>query len=59
MSIASCLENRREMESFEVGNEYRKMLFRLVTSVGHRKHCEFPWGIEPQIFEFRAPMLYD
>ena len=35
-------------------------IFRLVTSVGHRKNSESPWGIEPQTFGFRAPisMLY-
>ena len=29
-----------------------------VTSVGQRKDSESPWGIEPQTFGFRAPMLY-
>ena len=32
--------------------------FRLVMSVGQRKNSESPWGIEPQTFGFRAPMLF-
>ena len=32
--------------------------FRLITSVGQRNNSEFPRGIEPQTFGFRAPMLY-
>ena len=32
--------------------------FRLITSVGQRNNSEFPRGIEPQTFSFRAPMLY-
>ena len=35
-----------------------RCFFRLVTSVGQRKNSESSWGIEPQTFEFRAPMLY-
>ena len=35
----------------------RKIFFRLVTSVGQRNNSESPWGIEPQTFGFRAPML--
>ena len=31
--------------------------FRLVTSVGQRKNSEFPRGIEPQTFGFRALIL--
>ena len=34
------------------------MFFRLATSVGLRKNSDSPWGIEPQSFGFRAPMLY-
>ena len=37
---------------------WNDVLFRLVTSVGQRKkNSESPWGIEPQTFGFRAPML--
>ena len=37
------------MVSFELGEELRKMFFRLVTSVGQRKkNPESPRGIEPQ-----------
>ena len=49
------------MESFELGKEIEKgvfIFFRIVTSVGQRKNFESPWGIEPQTFGFRAPMLY-
>ena len=35
-----------------------RCFFHLVTSVGQRKNSESPWGIEPQTFGFRAPMLY-
>ena len=37
---------------FELGEELRKIFFRLVTSVGQRKNSESPWGIEPQTFWF-------
>ena len=37
------------MVSFELGKKQRKMLFRLVTSVGQRKKFWVP---------VRAPMLY-
>ena len=36
----------------------KKEVFRLVTSVGQRKNSESPWGIKPQNFGFRAPILY-
>ena len=35
-----------------------KIFLRLVTSVGQSKNSEFPSGIEPQTFGFRAAMLY-
>ena len=41
-----------EMVNFELGDELRKMFFRLVTSVGQRKNSESPWWIEPQTFGF-------
>ena len=37
------------MVSFKLGKEMEKDVYRLVTNEG---------GIEPQIFGFRAPMLY-
>ena len=46
------------MVSFELGKEIEKDVFRIVTSVRQRKNSESPRGIEPQIFGFRAPMLY-
>ena len=48
----------RGMVSFKLGKDIKKDVFRLVTSVGQRKNSESPWGIEPQTFGFRAPMLY-
>ena len=41
---------------FELGKEIKVDVFRLVTSVGQRKKSQ--WGIEPQTFGFRAPILY-
>ena len=35
-----------------------KDVCHLITSVGQRKNYESPWGIEPQTFGFRAPILY-
>ena len=32
------------MVSFELGKEIEKYFFRLVTSVGQRKHSAFPGG---------------
>ena len=46
------LRNGKEIEVL------RKIFVRLVTSVGQRKNSESPWGIEPQTFGYRAPMLY-
>ena len=46
-----------ETVSFELGKEIEKDVFRLVTSVGPRKHSESPWGIEPHTIGFRRPML--
>ena len=46
------------MESFELGKELEKDVFRLVTRVRHIKYSKSPWGIEPQTFGFCAPMLY-
>ena len=44
--------------SHKLFQKLRKMFFRLVTSAGQRNNSESPWGIEPQTFRFRAPMLY-
>ena len=46
------------MVSFELGKEIEKDVFRLVTNVGQRINSESAWGIKPQTFRFRAPMLY-
>ena len=46
------IDRKVEMVSFELGEELRKMFFRLVTSVGQRKNSESPRGIEPQTFGF-------
>ena len=46
------------MVSSELGKGMEKDVFRLVTNVGQRKNSESSWGIEPQTFRFRAPMLY-
>ena len=46
------------MVSFEVGKEIEKDIFRLVTWVGQRKNSESLWGVEPQTFGSRAPVLY-
>ena len=35
-------DRKVEMVSFELGEELRKMFFRLVTSVGQRKNSESP-----------------
>ena len=42
----------REMVSFELGEEIRKDVFRLLTSVEQRKTSESARRIEPHIFEF-------
>ena len=41
----------------KIDKNLEKDVFRLITSVGRRKNSEFPWGIEPQTFGFRAPIL--
>ena len=55
-SVMFADEKIREMVSFELGKEIKIDVFRLVTSVGQRKKSQ--WGIEPQTFGFRAPILY-
>ena len=45
-------------ENYDKRGNKEKRFFRLITSVGQRKNSESPRGIEPQIFGFRAPMLY-
>ena len=44
------------MVSFDLGEEIKKDVFRLVTSVGQRKSSSC--GIEPQTFGFRTPIFY-
>ena len=44
------------MVSFDLGEEIKKGVFRLVTSVGQRKRSSC--GIEPQTFGFRTPIFY-
>ena len=47
------------MVSTRLGKEIEKNVFLFnITSVGQRKNCEFPWGIEPWTLEFCFPMLY-
>ena len=41
----------------KIDKNLEKDVFRLITSVGRRKNSESPWGIEPQTFGFRAPIL--
>ena len=48
----------REMVSFELGREIEKDVFSSCHERGTMKKFWVPWGIEPQIFAFRAPMLY-
>ena len=47
-----------KMGSFELDKEIEKDFFCLVTSMGQRKKFKSPWGIEPQTFGFRTPVLY-
>ena len=46
----------REMVSFELGKEIEIDVF--LSCVRQRENSESPWGIKPQAFGFRAPMLY-
>ena len=46
------------MVGFALGKEIEKDVFRLITSVGQSKNCEFPQGIEPQTFGLHSLMLY-
>ena len=46
------VNRKREMVSFEFGEEIRKDVFRLLTSVEQRKTSKSARGIEPHIFEF-------
>ena len=44
---------------FWVGKEMEKDVFVLSRALDKQKNfSESPWGIEPQTFGFRAPMLY-
>ena len=48
-----------KMVSARLGKEIEKNVFLFnITSVGQRKNCEFPWGIEPWTLEFCFLMLY-
>ena len=40
--LSKLLSKKVEMVNFELGEELRKMFFRLVTSVGQRKNSESP-----------------
>ena len=57
-SILSVKVSGKPVEERVKHSDKEKDVFRLVTSVGQRKNSEFQWGIEHQIFGFRAPMLY-
>ena len=57
-SILSVKLSGKPVEERVKHSDKEKDVFRLVTSVGQRKKSEFQWGIEHQIFGFRAPMLY-
>ena len=46
------VSRKREMVSFELGEEIGKDAFRLLTSVEQRKTSESARGIEPHIFGF-------
>ena len=46
------VNRKREMVNFELGEEIRKDVFRLLTSVEQRKTSESARGIEPHIFGF-------
>ena len=49
----------REMISFELGKEIEKDVFSSCHERGTKeKNSESPCEIEPQTFEFRAPMLH-
>ena len=58
-NIFNFVSRIRKMASTRLGKEIEKNVFLFnITSVGQRKNCEFPWGIEPQTLEFCFPMLY-
>ena len=42
MGRRTTVNSIREMETFEVGKEIEKDVFRLITSVGQRKNSESP-----------------
>ena len=48
----------RKMLSFELGKEISQRCFFVLSRAWDKENVEFPRGIEPQTFWFRAQMLY-